>query len=281
MTDQSTPAASFVLWLDASDGSVPTHDGIRWPDGTATIHHRHFGITSTHRDPEAACQAAHGKQGRIVWPADTPTDALRQRLAVDVECAIGLNVGTGGSEGVEAARDAVLAVVESALRDQRDRQAEQTADLIQRYADVQIALREALDTYEQYGRAYYPDRHARYRAALQPPAPAPADLRQRIAEAIREATCDGSCNQTEEECAKERIQPFAWHFGKLAGVEGSPEQFADAVLAAVQAELDRLTETVARAENLRDKWLAWPADDMHHNAGLMLGAHLSGEKAGE
>ena len=72
---------SFVLWLDASDGSVPTHDGIQWPDGTVTIHHRHFGISTTHRDPDAARQAAHGKQGRIVWPAPAPADALRQRIA--------------------------------------------------------------------------------------------------------------------------------------------------------------------------------------------------------
>lgn len=65
----ATPDAGFVLWLDASDGSVPTHDGIRWPDGTATLHHRHFGYTTTHPDPEAARQSAHGKQGRLAWPA--------------------------------------------------------------------------------------------------------------------------------------------------------------------------------------------------------------------
>jgi hypothetical protein len=73
-TDQAAGLASFVLWLDASDGSVPTHDGVRWPDGTTTIHHRHFGITTTHHDPEAACRAAHGEQGRIVWPEPAPAD---------------------------------------------------------------------------------------------------------------------------------------------------------------------------------------------------------------
>ena len=38
---------------------------------------------------------------------------------------------------------------------------------------------------------------------------------------------------------------------------------------AEQAEL-----AIARAENLRDKWLAWPEDDMHHAAGLMLAKYL-------
>jgi hypothetical protein len=73
-TDRAASPGAFVLWLDASDGSVPTHDGIQWPDGTVTIHHRHFGITTTHHSAEAACQAAHGKQGRIVWPERAPTD---------------------------------------------------------------------------------------------------------------------------------------------------------------------------------------------------------------
>ncbi|MCM1943171.1 hypothetical protein NC239_33710 [Streptomyces sp. G3] len=61
----------------------------------------------------------------------------------------------------------------------------------------------------------------------------PAALREIAAQAIRDAACTGDCGQTEEECAKERIQPFAWHHGTLAVVEGSPEQFVDAVLAAV------------------------------------------------
>jgi hypothetical protein len=73
-TDRAASPGAFVLWLDALDGSVPTHDGIQWPDGTVTIHHRHFGITTTHHSAEAACQAAHGKQGRIVWPERAPTD---------------------------------------------------------------------------------------------------------------------------------------------------------------------------------------------------------------
>jgi hypothetical protein len=68
------------------------------------------------------------------------------------------------------------------------------------------------------------------------------ELRDRLADAIRKAACDGRCNQTEEECARERIQPFAWHHGKLAVVEGSPEMFADAVLEVVHPEVDRLRE---------------------------------------
>jgi hypothetical protein len=30
----------FELWLDASDGSVITHDGVVWPDGTVSLHSR-------------------------------------------------------------------------------------------------------------------------------------------------------------------------------------------------------------------------------------------------
>ncbi|MEU5596633.1 hypothetical protein [Streptomyces sp. NPDC020298] len=66
------------------------------------------------------------------------------------------------------------------------------------------------------------------------------DLHQRAADAIRAAACTGNCGQTEEECAKERIQPFVWHHGKLAVVEGSPEMFAGAVLAELKPELDAL-----------------------------------------
>ena len=66
------------------------------------------------------------------------------------------------------------------------------------------------------------------------------DLTQRAANAIRAAACTGDCGQTEEECAKERIQPFVWHHGRLAAVEGSPEMFAAAVLAELKPELNAL-----------------------------------------
>jgi hypothetical protein len=62
-------------------------------------------------------------------------------------------------------------------------------------------------------------------------------LRDQLADAIRNATCTGNCDTNEEQCARERIQPFAWHHGKLAVVEGSPEMFSDAVLTLFTNEL--------------------------------------------
>jgi hypothetical protein len=101
--DRAAVPAAFVVWLDASDGSVPTHDGVRWPDGRATLHHRHFGYTTTHADPEAARQAAHGKQGRLVWPEPAPAD----RAAVLREAADAIDrtdgCGCGGRAAVWAA----------------------------------------------------------------------------------------------------------------------------------------------------------------------------------
>ncbi|RYJ29376.1 hypothetical protein CU044_2117 [Streptomyces sp. L-9-10] len=66
-----------------------------------------------------------------------------------------------------------------------------------------------------------------------------AALRDRIADAIRDAACPGDCDKTEAECTKERIQPCVWHHGRLAAVEGAPEQFADAVLAVLPEPDDR------------------------------------------
>jgi hypothetical protein len=85
VTDQTAAPTTFVLWLDASDGSVPTHDGVVWPDGSATIHHRHFGITTTHHSAEAACQAAHGKQGRLVWAEPTDQAYVLRKAAVRID----------------------------------------------------------------------------------------------------------------------------------------------------------------------------------------------------
>ncbi len=94
------------------------------------------------------------------------------------------------------------------------------------------------------------------RAALEPAAAVPVAapptteqgaLRELFAAAIRAAACPGECGKTEEECAKERIQPFAWHHGRLAVVEGSPEMFADAVLAVLPAPADRAAEARVRA----------------------------------
>lgn len=75
-------------------------------------------------------------------------------------------------------------------------------------------------------------------------------LRGRYAAAIREATCDGNCGASEEECTRRRIQPAAHHFGKLAEVSGTPEQFADAVMAVRDTELRQARETNRRL-NLR------------------------------
>jgi hypothetical protein len=75
------------------------------------------------------------------------------------------------------------------------------------------------------------------------PATEATELRNRLANAIRQAACDGSCGQTEEECSRERIQPFVWHHGRLAVVEGSPEMFASAVLPV----MERLEAEVAAA----------------------------------
>ncbi|MFE3491165.1 hypothetical protein [Streptomyces griseus] len=41
----------------------------------------------------------------------TPDNPPTSDLAVDIECAIGLNTGDGGAVGVYAARDAVLAAI--------------------------------------------------------------------------------------------------------------------------------------------------------------------------
>lgn len=88
----------------------------------------------------------------------------------------------------------------------------------------------------------------------QAPATNQTALREQIAEAIRAAACPGDCGLTEEECAKTRIQPFAWHHGRLAVVEGEPEMFADAVLA-VLPTVDRtavLREAADIAEDVAE-----------------------------
>ena len=107
-----------------------------------------------------------------------------------------------------------------------------------------------------------------YRTALQgaarraaaPTAVPPTDragLRKLIADAIRAAACPGDCGKTEEQCARERIQPFVWHHGLLAAVEGSPEQFADAVLTVlfgpIPADTDTATWTAIRAIQLMNQ----------------------------
>ncbi|MFI1408831.1 hypothetical protein ACH4Y0_02660 [Streptomyces sp. NPDC020707] len=79
--------------------------------------------------------------------------------------------------------------------------------------------------------------------------------RDRLASAIRDAACPGDCGKTEEECAKERIQPFVWHHGRLAVVEGTPEQFAAAVLAVLPEPTDRAALLIEAADEL-DAYIA-------------------------
>ncbi|TYB69707.1 hypothetical protein FXF51_05970 [Nonomuraea sp. PA05] len=50
--------------------------------------------------------------------------------------------------------------------------------------------------------------------------------------------------------------------------------------AGLAAKLGEAELALARMENLRDKWLAWPPDDMHHAAGLMLSKYLDGTAYG-
>ncbi|MFI2354723.1 hypothetical protein ACH5AG_08550 [Streptomyces anulatus] len=51
----------------------------------------------------------------------TPHNPPTSDLAADIECAIGLNTGGGGADGVYAARDAVLAVRDQELERLRAR----------------------------------------------------------------------------------------------------------------------------------------------------------------
>ncbi|WP_042400041.1 hypothetical protein [Streptacidiphilus carbonis] len=72
-----TESRLFVIWLDASDGSVITHDGVQWPDGTVSIRNRNHYLGATWGSPETAAQMTHGKLARVVW-ADEQTTEGRQ-----------------------------------------------------------------------------------------------------------------------------------------------------------------------------------------------------------
>lgn len=60
----------FQIWLDASDGSIATYDGVQWPDGTADVHHRHRRPDGVQWTPESLAQTIHGKLARIEWTPD-------------------------------------------------------------------------------------------------------------------------------------------------------------------------------------------------------------------
>lgn len=60
----------FQIWLDASDGSIATYDGVQWPDGTADVHHRYRRPDGVQWTPGALAEQIHGKQARIEWVPD-------------------------------------------------------------------------------------------------------------------------------------------------------------------------------------------------------------------
>jgi hypothetical protein len=92
-------------------------------------------------------------------------------------------------------------------------------------------------------------------------------LLARAADAIRDAACNGECGQDEEECRQERIQPFAWHHGRLAIVEGTPEMFAAAVLPVALADqnaaFDRVRALADRLEECAENALRTDDRDLY------------------
>jgi hypothetical protein len=82
--------------------------------------------------------------------------------------------------------------------------------------------------------------------------------------------CSG-CMQREEQ--RDRWMEASRQIG--VKYEAAKQRWYEQAERAEKAEL-----VIARAENLRDKWLAWPAGDMHHAAGLMLSGYLDGTAYG-
>ncbi|GAA3957025.1 hypothetical protein GCM10022384_07650 [Streptomyces marokkonensis] len=135
----------------------------------------------------------------------------------------------GWEQALDAAIDAVLAVLSS------------SPDQAVHPGAVREQLLAAIDDTrcEPLGYAGKAELLAAYDASR-----TPADqgaLRNRIAAAVRDAACDGKCGKTEEQCFQERIQPVAWHHGRLVVVEAEPEQIADVVLAVLPAPADQAT----------------------------------------
>lgn len=87
-------------------------------------------------------------------------------------------------------------------------------------------------------------------ARTTPDNPANPSLRDLYAAAIREAACPGGYGATEEECRRQRIQPEVWHWGVIADVSGTPEQFADAVMTVRDRRVEELTAEVERMKIL-------------------------------
>lgn len=94
-------------------------------------------------------------------------------------------------------------------------------------------------------------------------------LRDRIAAAFRAAVCNGDCGDTEEECARQRIQPYVWHHGVLVEVLGSPEVFAQVALATLLAGTEREPRT--RLDDLTSNQLDRLYDDLDRHDEILTG----------
>lgn len=78
MTDQQPRL--FQIWLDASDGSIATYDGVQWPDGTADVHHRYRRPDGVQWTPESLARMLHGKQARVEWAPDLEAQLAEARM---------------------------------------------------------------------------------------------------------------------------------------------------------------------------------------------------------
>jgi len=79
-------------------------------------------------------------------------------------------------------------------------------------------------------------------------------LAERIVAGIRDAAydCDGNCGLTERDCdSLHPIQVAALHHGVVASVYADVAPLAEAVLAVVQPELDRMAVELAALDDLR------------------------------
>jgi hypothetical protein len=126
--------------------------------GRFPVHHLH---ADKHEPVEST--PARTTRDNPATSSDAVDKSLREQLAEAL-------AGHGGSkaflaDGTEweharaawyAHADAVLPIIQDALREQRDRQVTQSVALVQRNADLQITLRQALDAFEAYwSRASY------------------------------------------------------------------------------------------------------------------------------
>jgi hypothetical protein len=89
---------------------------------------------------------------------------LREQYANDVECAIGLNVDCGGTEGVHRVRDAVLAVRDEQIEELTDRHRRLGIELKHWQTVIVPELRRERDLAIAHDRQPYPTAHAYDRA---------------------------------------------------------------------------------------------------------------------